>query len=824
MHRHPRNTMRADRRAGRCAVVGLLLSAVAARADYPPPEDAGFHHCVLIYDRDQRAASDLAPYVAKRVDDAPRSWLFDSFLFCMLRTPSGRSTTTGQTRREDWLYHLDRWFTPGRDLAALNAAIADAVPILGVPREKRRVMLSIPHPDRRVTDFGDVDGDGRTEDLSTDVGLRTVLTWYIAEAQRRFAAARPAHLELWGFYWMHESIPPGDEELTRTAASVVHTAGAKLLWIPWFKAAGWDRWQVCGIDVAIMQPNYAFFSKHAGWIRRDRLTLNANLARAHGLGVEIELPMFCNHPATALYLRRYLADGTAQRYGYQGAATAYYLGRDNLERLCVSKEAWQRDLYSALADYVQGKSVPDPDPACEWHVRGRAVPLLRDGRLQDRLELLSAETELPMPTQVNAIDVYLNDPLPGEPWMGRLVADVRHNDNAWKPAGWALCSGEARNSVSPRVVTIPVQTVGRRLRVSLQPSAGKGPVPVSEIIVDCCPPERTGRTVTHMALEAAYTVTPALGKATYGDDGNELTDGVVPTTGFASGGSVGWHGGNVTIAFDLEKPIAVEQVEVHVEGGGYAAVNWPASAVLKTSPSRMPPRGMSGTGPSPRGFAWATASPMVVDQQRTPNAANGHLTFQAQEPIRTRYLTVDLITSGWLMVSEVKIVSDGRNVALGKGYSLAPAPSCAASGAYPDDGKRLTDGRIADRFNRSLLTGWNDDAPRSFTVRLPATDKVSGVTVWTLAGGAYGIRAPNRVLAEISTNGTHWRRIGEARRDEDLVETEGAELRALPYRVRTPGTQATAIRVTVERSRGWTMLSELQVDGQDGRPDSANRP
>ena len=123
------------RPALRCVVALLALLSVGSLADYPSPEAAGFHHCALIYDRGQRTAHDLAPYVAEVVDGTPRAWLFDAFLFLITRTPSARSTMKDPTRREDWQYHLDRWFAPGRDLSALDAALTAAVPVLGAPPE-----------------------------------------------------------------------------------------------------------------------------------------------------------------------------------------------------------------------------------------------------------------------------------------------------------------------------------------------------------------------------------------------------------------------------------------------------------------------------------------------------------------------------------------------------------------------------------------------------------------------------------------------------------------------------------------------------------------
>ncbi len=788
-------------------LLGVGLAGVSS-GDYPTPAGAGFHHCVLIYDRDERSASDLAPYVAELVDGKPRAWLFDAFLFLMTRTPSGRRTTGGASRREDWQYHLDRWFEEGRDLGALDQALEDAKPYLGNPPGKRQVILSIPRPGRQVSEIGE--RDEPVEGSAAGAGIEKALRWYVEEACRRFEAAGYANLELWGFYWMHETIPAADEAFARMATAVVHEGGRKMLWIPWFRAAGWDGWRAAGIDVAIMQPNYAFFSKHAGTVRRDRLARNARLARGAGLGVEIELPMFRDHPATEYYFRRYLADGAKARFGYQAGATAYYLGRDNLERLCNSDRPWQRELYTALAAYVRGETIPDPDPPTLWRENGDPMPLLSDGK-HDRACGVRTIVGVPNePASLSAVDVYRQTLSSGERWQGCVVADTRQTADApWKPTGWALSHGTASIAAEGTVLTIPLRGRAQSVRLSFRPVDGAEPAPVREVVLDRCPPGENRRREMHLARDASYTVTPAY-EALYGDRGGELTDGLVPAGGFASGDTVGWQGREAEIRFDLGRVETIDQVEICVDGGGYAAVDWPASGVLKTAVNRFPPSGTSGAGSLPEEFAWLGAPALVIDRQTPPTEASGRLVFRPAVPHIGRYVTVDLKARGWLMVSEVRIWSGAKNVARGREYALRPAPSPKRTFPYPDDGAKLTDGWIAEDFSRPILTGWYDDEPRTFTIRLPFRQPVRRVAVWTLAGGQHGIRAPRSVRVAVSPDGTTWRSLDEA------VPAAGGSrqgpLYALPYESTFPATSAVAVRVRVVRGAGWAMLSEVTVN------------
>jgi hypothetical protein len=88
------------------------------------------------------------------------------------------------------------------------------------------VILAIPCPNPGVREFGDVGGDGKSEDLSTPGGRETLLGWYLGEARRRFESAGFRHLRLWGFYWMREDMPAGARPLHRRPCIGVHVLQA----------------------------------------------------------------------------------------------------------------------------------------------------------------------------------------------------------------------------------------------------------------------------------------------------------------------------------------------------------------------------------------------------------------------------------------------------------------------------------------------------------------------------------------------------------------------------------------------------------------------
>ncbi|HJN17738.1 MAG TPA: DUF4855 domain-containing protein, partial [Armatimonadota bacterium] len=271
-------------------VLLIALLAAPSLAEYPTPEQAGFHHCMLIYDAATRDAAGMMPFVthlSKR--DRPTEWLFDAFLFCA--QGSGPSTEAsymnGPTNQADWQAMLEPWFSPEHGFPALQAAVDQAETRLGPIPKPLQIIITIPYPSISQTDFGDVDGDGVSEDLTDADDFTEAISWYLDLATRRFDEADLPDLELWGFYWTWEGIAGADGANALLTSEIVHERGRRLLWIPWYRASGWESWRDFGFDVAIMQPNYAFLTYHRDAIRNDRLVDNAEAARAHGLGVEM---------------------------------------------------------------------------------------------------------------------------------------------------------------------------------------------------------------------------------------------------------------------------------------------------------------------------------------------------------------------------------------------------------------------------------------------------------------------------------------------------------------------------------------------------------
>lgn len=774
-----------------CCLCLLLLGGLV-HADYPTPQAAGFHHCALIYDAAQRGVPELLPYVADE-----RGWLFDSFLFLHQQTRQGLSFQDGRTRMADWQAQLDTWFAPGRDLAALDEALDQCSKRLGAP-PPRPIMLSLPHPDAALKDFGDVDGDGVTEDLSTPHGQETVARWYLNEARKLFAGAHFRHLTFWGLYWMNEGIPDRDAATVALCGRVLHEAGLRFLWIPYYRADGWQRWRDLGFDVAIMQPNYAFLDTHGGTVRRNRLAVTATEAREHGLGVEIELPMSLSIPGSPRLFREYLRDGAAERYGYQQAATAYYLGSQCVEKLAAARDP----LYAGLASYVHGDTVSEPDLAVQWRVGGQPAPWLSDQHLTPGRPLTAAEGTL-AEQPLEALDVFLYEP--GKPWTGLITVEGQAGvGKPWQAVGWALRAGQKADDGRYQVTTVPLTGSWHALRVTFK---GEGVPLVAELTPQ---PPTLGKQGAHLAYRCRYQVSSP-DPARYGDTGYELTDGVIPDQGFSSGKTVGWSHVPVAVTVDLGEAMPVEGAELHLQYDETAAVLWPHSTLLTLASDSPPPGHPDGLGAPPGGFSWVAPGEPVIDRKRTETDYDAHVPFTPARPVTARYVTFLAEAHVWLMLSEICVFSGGRNVVAGRPYTLQPSPTpIRGFSSYPDDGLLLTDGIVAQSFSLNGVYGWSDGKPRTIDVDLGRSCLVDQVTAWSLTGARAAIFPPASIGFSLSEDGRAWQEAGMGTPAPAPAEPSTA----CPFTLKLGGRQARYVRVVVTPSQGWSMVSEIEVAGQ----------
>jgi len=272
----------------------------------------------------------LLPYVAHyNGSNAMDDTFFDSFLFLGINTPDYRdfgdtSDPAKWTYKTDWEWYMNRLFTVNQQLDALNQATGQAASTLGRTNYKSKVYIMLPYPNSEITNFGDVDNDGISENLnSTPSNLTKVTKWYIDTVLNRWNQANYSNLELKGFYWFHEDIDtgnPGEVNAINNSGNYLHTLGLKLAWIPYFGAGQSNNWHNYSIDFSIQQPNH-YFVPSTDYSRMTNVTTQA---QTYNEGIEMEFDeraMF--DPDFKNRFENYLKAGV--EYGYMtGAIKGWY--------------------------------------------------------------------------------------------------------------------------------------------------------------------------------------------------------------------------------------------------------------------------------------------------------------------------------------------------------------------------------------------------------------------------------------------------------------------------------------------------------------------
>ena len=318
----------------------------------------------LLYNTSKKhyTVDDLLPYVAYvDADGNIIDTMFDSFLFLPGDLPSGNKTYA-DTTMTDYQWCLDDVLKEGTNMYALEEAAGKVKEALGLSDDfKYKTTLTICYPSWERKSFGDVDGDGVSEDLTVYSNRIKVVKWFIDEAEKRFAECGFKNLEIVGYYWMNEDIFAKDTDcmkLLNDISAYCHKKNRSFFWIPYYTARGYSLWSQYGFDVACMQPNYVF----KAITPISNLTGCAKLTALYHMGIEIEIcaeslndEMFFNK-----YME-YLSYGT--KYGYMTDAThMYYQSMYIYRDAANSKGKYGRAVYDATYHFIKQdlKTIPDP--------------------------------------------------------------------------------------------------------------------------------------------------------------------------------------------------------------------------------------------------------------------------------------------------------------------------------------------------------------------------------------------------------------------------------------------------------------------------------
>ncbi len=369
---------------------------------------AGVSDLALIYYNIVETNEDFfLPYVAYLDQEGKiKDTMFDGYLFL----PSTRGLPSGgypyatskgpQNVWSDWMFQFNENFREGNDFDALNSATAKVKEALSLPNDyKVKVYATIMYPSALATDFGDVDGDGVTENLSVEEDRRKVLNTYMDMYLNKFAEAGYEHLTFGGFYWFEEAISnDNDPAMIAQTAALAESKGSQLFWIPYFTARGYADWSSYGFSVACMQPNYVFRDN----VPVSQLYSAASYIRRQGMGIEIEI----DTPALSqisIYKRymRYLGFGLEAGY-MKDCIHMYYQSADVYRNACYSETEMGRSIYDATHAFIKGTLTP-PEKIADQSVSCKAGEVLRGTLFDSKTQL--GMTELTVSAEHGTVSV-----------------------------------------------------------------------------------------------------------------------------------------------------------------------------------------------------------------------------------------------------------------------------------------------------------------------------------------------------------------------------------------------------------------------------------
>ena len=340
----------------------LLCIESLAVPRVPTADDmGGYENVCLTYtyrrngaDNGRHYESDLLPYTAYLDKNGNiKDFFFDSYLFlpCMGNGPSGARMHLDEnnpTKAIDWTDYVNDTFAKGANVDALESAFGKTKAALGDTKSKAGVFFTILYPGKKATNFGTL--GGKSLNFSKMEDRKYAIKWMIDEQISLFNKRGYKNLDLVGFYWLEEYIAANDDkELLNYASDYLHSKGLKFIWIPWYKANGYDNWKNYGFDVACMQPNLMWL----GFNDPMRVKSSVQLSEKYGLSMEMECD---GRVYTDEYFARYLnyLDGglnssmmdSVKMYYQDGKTAVYY-------RACYSSDPQYRMVYDLTYTYAK---------------------------------------------------------------------------------------------------------------------------------------------------------------------------------------------------------------------------------------------------------------------------------------------------------------------------------------------------------------------------------------------------------------------------------------------------------------------------------------
>jgi hypothetical protein len=291
--------------------------------------------------------------------------MFDAVMFLIIqgKCPSGGSLTAngGPSLLSDWQYLIDNTFGTDINLDALEMATEELKQALKLPDDhKTKVYLSVPHPKISDIDFGDYDGDGKINKITSLEDCVSVYTWYVDEVLRRYNEKNYKNLELKGFFWSNESLLAEyyemEPELAKLCVAELHKRNMQCIFIPYYQATGIEKAQEIGFDATIMQANLSFNEPLQENPQKMMEDFKYTAEKYHtGIQMEMHDSFTSKYDKYAPLYRQYLIS-SANNGMMKDAIHAYYQGAGygTIHKCATSTDPNIRWFYDATYKFIKG--------------------------------------------------------------------------------------------------------------------------------------------------------------------------------------------------------------------------------------------------------------------------------------------------------------------------------------------------------------------------------------------------------------------------------------------------------------------------------------
>lgn len=381
----------------KASAVRLANSGMNAVPYFTNTEDAQFastentpikaSEIMLVYgDRNKR--EDLLPMVAYLDEEGNiKDTFMDGFIYCShYNLPSGALGHLANYK-QDWEYVFDNDFNGESGFDALDEVVGQVKEALGLTDYKVQVYSTFLTLHDTVSDFGDVDGDGVTEDATTADGRAKIFDWYINKTLDEFESRNYKNIEHNGFYWLNEAVnwEKDDSHVIAECGERVHAAGSNFLWVPYYSANRFFTGYELGFDMISMQPNVVFSTDAPLW----RFDSAIEMTMPRKMTVELEHSYQClGDPSFARSYMLYLYYGV--KTGYMNAIHVYYDDIANFALMGNSNNPLCRMQYDATYNFAKHTLETTPAKREAFKLKGKKDSII-EGNLNesDALQLFT---------------------------------------------------------------------------------------------------------------------------------------------------------------------------------------------------------------------------------------------------------------------------------------------------------------------------------------------------------------------------------------------------------------------------------------------------